>query len=331
MADGTATANRWTGAPPNGWDVLKRNRVAMVSLWFLVFVALVAIVIPFFLPGELKGTSDASFSAPMSPSADGKHVHFLGTDVNGQDLFYRLLMGAQVSLGVGVVAALVSLLIGGVYGMVSGYAGGRVDGGMMRLVDILNSVPSLLFVMIFISAFDGHFKDALDGLRLHGQKKDWDWLEELAGSLIPYSRIMILVIALSFIQWLTMARIVRGQVLVLKELAFVTAARTMGQSSWAILWKHLWPNLSTIVLTYLTLTIPAVIRDESFLSFLGLGIDDPAASWGSLLKDGAQVINPLDSKWWLLVFPASLMSACLLALNFLGDGLRDAFDPKSND
>jgi oligopeptide transport system permease protein len=331
MADGTSTANRWTGSPPNGWDVLKRNRVAMVSLWFLVFVALAAIVIPFFLPDELKGTSDASFSAPMSASADGKHVHFLGTDVNGQDLFYRLLMGAQVSLGVGVVAALVSLLIGGVYGMVSGYAGGRVDGGMMRLVDILNSVPSLLFVMIFISAFDGHFKDTLDGLRLYGQKKDWDWLEGLAGDLIPYSRIIILVIALSFIQWLTMARIVRGQVLVLKELAFVTAARTMGQSSWAILWKHLWPNLSTIVLTYLTLTIPAVIRDESFLSFLGLGIDDPAASWGSLLKDGAQVINPLDSKWWLLVFPASLMSACLLALNFLGDGLRDAFDPKSND
>jgi oligopeptide transport system permease protein len=331
MADGTTTATRWTGSPPNGWDVLKRNRVAMVSLWFLVFVALAAIIIPFCLPDEIKGVSDAQFREPMSKSVDGKHIHYLGTDVNGQDLFYRLLMGAQVSLGVGLVAAFVSLLIGGVYGMVSGYAGGRVDGGMMRLVDILNSVPSLLFVMIFISAFDGHFKDALDSVRLYGQRKDWDWLEGFAGNLIPYSRIIILVIALSFIQWLTMARIVRGQVLVLKELAFVTAARTMGQSGWAILWKHLWPNLSTIVLTYLTLTIPAVIRDESFLSFLGLGIDDPAASWGSLLKDGAQVINPIDSKWWLLAFPATLMSACLLALNFLGDGLRDAFDPKSND
>jgi oligopeptide transport system permease protein len=331
MAEATSiTANRWT-APPNGWDVLKRNRVAMVSLWFLVFVALAAIVVPFLLPDGLKGVSDGSFLPPMSESANKQHTHYLGTDVNGQDLFYRLLMGAQVSLGVGLVAALVSLLIGGVYGMVSGYAGGRVDGGMMRLVDILNSVPSLLFVMIFISAFDGHFKDALDSLRLHGQEKHWEWLEGFAGDLIPYSRIIILVIALSFIQWLTMARIVRGQVLVLKELAFVTAARAMGQSGWAILWKHLWPNLSTIVLTYLTLTIPAVIRDESFLSFLGLGIDDPAASWGSLLKDGAQVINPLDSKWWLLAFPATLMSACLLALNFLGDGLRDAFDPKSND
>ncbi len=138
-------------------------------------------------------------------------------------------------------------------------------------------------------------------------------------------------LSLGFVQWLTMARIVRGQVLVLKELAFVTASRAMGQRGWSILWKHLWPNLSTIVLTYLTLTIPAVIRDESFLSFLGLGIEDPASSWGSLLKDGAQVINPLESKWWLLAFPAALMSASLLALNFLGDGLRDAFDPRSND
>ena len=331
MAEATPiTANRWT-APPNGWDVLKRNRVAMVSLWFLIFVALVALVVPFLLPAGLKGVSDGSFLPPMSASADGNLTHYLGTDVNGQDLFYRLLMGAQVSLGVGLVAALVSLLIGGVYGMVSGYAGGRVDGGMMRLVDILNSVPSLLFVMIFISAFDGHFKTALDKMRLRGQEMDWQWMETFAGDMIPYSRIIILVIALSLIQWLTMARIVRGQVLVLKELAFVTAARTMGQSGWGILWKHLWPNLSTIVLTYLTLTIPAVIRDESFLSFLGLGIDDPAASWGSLLKDGAQVINTLDSKWWLLAFPATLMSACLLALNFLGDGLRDAFDPKSAD
>jgi peptide/nickel transport system permease protein/oligopeptide transport system permease protein len=126
-----------------------------------------------------------------------------------------------------------------------------------------------------------------------------------------------------------MARIVRGQVLVLREMTFVTASRALGQRGGGILWKHLWPNLSTIVLTCLTLTIPAVIRDESFLSFLGLGIEDPAASWGSLLKDGAQVINPIDSKWWLLAFPAALMSLSLLALNFLGDGLRDAFDPKS--
>lgn len=326
-----APASRWTGSPPNGWAILRRNRVAMVSLWFLGFVAAVSIFVPFFLESGLKEVSDGKFLPPLSTSADGSLFHLMGTDANGQDMLYRLLMGAQVSLGVGLVGAMVSLLIGVVYGMVSGYAGGRVDGAMMRLVDILNSVPALLFVMIFISAFDGYFKSGLDDLRLWAQGNHWVGLEKLFNGLIPYSRIAILVLSLSLIQWLTMARIVRGQVLVLKELAFVTAARTMGQRGWAIIWKHFWPNLSTIVLTYLTLTIPAVIRDESFLSFLGLGISDPAASWGSLLKDGAQVINPLDSKWWLLAFPATLMSSSLLALNFLGDGLRDAFDPRSAD
>lgn len=325
-----ATPSRWTGAPPNGWQVLRRNRVAMACFWYLVVVALAAVFIPFFLSAEVKVVSENSY-LPPAWCEGGMSEHLLGTDVNGQDLFYRLLTGARVSLGVGLVAALVSLVVGGTYGMISGYAGGRVDGGMMRLVDIMNSVPSLLFVMIFIAAFDGYFTDALDGLRLWAQKEKWALLEKWAKAMIPYKRIFLLVLSLGLIQWLTMARIVRGQVLVLKELAFVSASRAMGQRAWAIIWKHLWPNLSTIVLTYLTLTIPAVIRDESFLSFLGLGIEDPAASWGSLLKDGAQVINPLDSKWWLLLFPASLMSTSLLALNFLGDGLRDAFDPRSSD
>lgn len=324
-----AADNRWQGAPPGGWAVLRRNRVAMLALWFLVAVGVVAVGVPMLLPDSIKQVSEDAFVGPLSRSSSGTGFHLLGTDVNGNDLFYRLLTGARVSLGVGVVGALVSLVIGGVYGMVSGYAGGRVDGAMMRFIDILNSVPSLLIVMIFISGFDTYFKDALDGVRLWAQRHQWGMAESLASGLIPYSRIAILVLSLGLVQWLTMARIVRGQVLVLKETAFVTASRAMGQRGWVILWKHLWPNLSTIVLTCLTLTIPAVIRDESFLSFLGLGIEDPAASWGSLLRDGAQVINPIDSKWWLLVFPAALMSASLLALNFLGDGLRDAFDPKS--
>ncbi|HEY2573405.1 MAG TPA: ABC transporter permease [Verrucomicrobiaceae bacterium] len=321
---------RWTGSPPNGWQVLQRNRVAMFCLWFVAAVALFAVLTPFFLRDATKNVGAVTYQPPAWCDG-GNRAHLLGTDANGRDLFYQIAVGAQVSLGVGMIGALVSLAIGGVYGMISGYAGGRVDGAMMRLVDILNSVPSLLFVMIFISAFDGYFKDALDALRLWSQGHDWKRLTELWSALIPYSRIGILILSLGFVQWLTMARIVRGQVLVLKELAFVTASRAMGQRGWSILWKHLWPNLSSIVLTYLTLTIPAVIRDESFLSFLGLGIEDPASSWGSLLKDGAQVVNPLESKWWLLVFPATLMSASLLALNFLGDGLRDAFDPRSND
>ena len=327
MAEGTD--NRWKGAPPSGWDVLKHNRAALVALVFVVAVAIASVVVPLLLPEAVKQVSEDSFFPPLSRSADGTRFHLLGTDLNGNDLFYRLMTGAQVSLGVGLIGALVSLVIGATYGMVSGYAGGRVDGGMMRLLDVLNSVPSLLIVMIFVSGFDGYFKDALDAVRLWGQEHGWRVVERGAGALLPYSRIAILVLSLGLVQWLTMARIVRGQVLVLKEMAFVTASRSMGQGSWAILWKHLWPNLSTVVLTCLTLTIPAVIRDESFLSFLGLGIDEPAASWGSLLRDGAQVINLLDSKWWLLLFPGVLMSLSLLALNFLGDGLRDAYDPKS--
>lgn len=326
-----AADNRVKGAPPGGWAVLRRNRAAMAALVFLGLVSATALIVPFLLPDWMKQVSADSFVAPLGRSHPGAPLRLLGTDVNGNDLFYRLLTGAQVSLGVGLVGALVSLVIGGVYGMVSGYAGGRIDGAMMRLVDMLNAIPSLLIVMIFVSTFDAFFKDALDALRLWGQSRHWSIIEHMAGLLIPYSRIAILVLSLGLVQWLTMARIVRGQVLVLKEMAFVTASRAMGQRGWTILWKHLWPNLSTIVLTCLTLTIPAVIRDESFLSFLGLGIEDPAASWGSLLRDGAQVINPIESKWWLLVFPALLMSLSLLALNFLGDGLRDAFDPKSGE
>lgn len=329
MADGGSSARR--NPPPSGWDVLRRNRVAMASLIFLAVVVAAAVIVPFFIPEAVKQVSEDVFFPPMSRSEDGARFHLLGTDVNGNDLFHRLLTGARVSLGVGLMGALVSLVIGGVYGMVSGYAGGRVDGLMMRLVDILNSVPSLLIAMVFISTFDTYFKDALDGIRLWGQSHGWRVVEEAARHLIPYSRILILALTLGLVQWLTMARIVRGQVLVLREMAFVTASRSMGQRGWTVLWKHLWPNLSTVVLTCLTLTIPAVIRDESFLSFLGLGIEDPAASWGSLLKDGAQVINPIESKWWLLVFPAALMSLSLLALNFIGDGLRDAYDPKSGD
>ncbi|SKA75500.1 peptide/nickel transport system permease protein [Prosthecobacter debontii] len=316
---------------PGGWAIVRRNRPAMISLGFLVLLVLVAFTLPFTLDDGLKATSDSAFLAPFSKDGTTGLLHLLGTDVNGQDLFYRLLTGAQVSLGVGIIGALISLFIGTAYGMISGYFGGRVDAAMMRLVDMLYAVPRILFIMIFIAAFDSVFKDWLDGIRLGAQAQHWPRMEEVARYLIPYSKILVMILSLGLVEWLTMARIIRGQVLVLREMTFVTASRAMGQSRWVILRKHLLPNLSTIILTYLTLTIPAVILDESFLSFLGLGIEDPAASWGSLLKDGAQVINPIESKWWLLAFPALLMSSTLLALNFLGDGLRDAFDPKSTD
>ncbi len=311
-------------ARPDGWQILKRNRTALIALGFLAGLSLVAIVVPMLLPEALKLTSSNSF---VPPSA----AHYLGTDVNGQDMLYRLLSGARVSLGVGLVGALISLGIGTLYGMISGYAGGRIDGVMMRTIEVLQSVPRILFIMILIAALDDYVKEWVDGWRFSAEAKGWAWTAKAMTDLKAYSKVMVMVVSLGLVEWLTMARIVRGQVLVLREMTFVTAARAMGQSPWGVLWRHLLPNLSTIILTYLTLTIPAVILDESLLSFLGLGIEDPAASWGSLLKDGAQVINPIESKWWLLVFPALLMSASLLALNFLGDGLRDAFDPKSGE
>jgi peptide/nickel transport system permease protein/oligopeptide transport system permease protein len=209
----------------------------------------------------------------------------------------------------------VSFVIGTTYGLISGYSGGKIDSAMMRLVEILYAIPRLILIIIAVFTFDPMLRDFLAGI----------W----GGKLIGYSKIIILVLALGVIEWLTMARIVRGQVLSLKSMQFVTAARSLGQSHFRIMTSHLLPNLIGIVIVYLTLTIPAVVLDESFLSFLGLGIQAPQASWGSLLADGAQAINGVKIYWWLIFFPALFMSLTLLALNFLGDSLRDALDPRS--
>ncbi|MCB1225117.1 MAG: ABC transporter permease [Verrucomicrobiales bacterium] len=325
-----AEARASVGGRPGGWKILRRNRTAVVAMGLLLALALVALLLPEVMPAGLLGASEDSYLPPLSRGGDGL-FHLCGTDVNGQDLFVRLLTGARVSLGVGLVGACISLGVGTVYGMVSGYFGGRVDALMMRLIDVIYAVPRILFIMIFIAALDPYLEGWLDAVRLQVQARNWSMLEGWVTAAIPYSRILVMILSLGLVEWLTMARIIRGQVLVLRETTFVTAARAMGQRPAAILRRHLLPNLATVVLTYLTLTIPAVIMDESFLSFLGLGIEAPAASWGSLLKDGAQAINPLASKWWLLVFPAAIMSATLLALNYLGDGLRDAFDPRGGE
>ena len=229
-------------------------------------------------------------------------------------MLYRVLEGARISLLVGISGASISLFVGVAYGLVAGYSGGRRDAVMMRLVEVLYSIPRLVIILIFINAFDSTIKNQFE-------KAGMPWM-------VGYSRIVILVLSLGLIEWLTMARIVRGQVLALKSQQFVDAARSLGQTHVKIILRHLLPNLSGVIIVYLTLTIPAVILDESFLSFLGLGIQAPQASWGSLLSDAAQVINPIRSYWWLLLFPAVAMSLTLLALNFLGDGLRDALDPR---
>jgi oligopeptide transport system permease protein len=289
------------------WVRLRRNRAAMVSLLLLVLVAVAAVLGPHVLPATDANVSQASFLPPSQ-------VHPFGTDLNGRDLLYRVLLGAQISLLVGIAGAAVSFTIGTTYGMIAGYLGGSVDSIMMRLVDILYAIPRLIFLLILISAIDPILRA---NMIAHGFQ-----------SLVGYSKIFILVACLGFTEWLTMARIIRGQVLSLKSQEFVAAARSIGQSHWNIIWQHLLPNLVGVAIVYLTLTVPSVILDESFLSFLGVGIQAPLASWGLLLSDAAQVINPVKGYWWLLVFPAVAMGSTLLALNFLGDGLRDAFDPR---
>jgi peptide/nickel transport system permease protein/oligopeptide transport system permease protein len=293
---------------PRVFQRVRKNPAAVLSAVFLAFMVLACVVGPFFLPSALGEPGPNQYAPPS-------WEHPFGTDLNGRDLLYRVLTGGRISLLVGLCGAVVSLFIGTAWGLVAGYVGGRTDALMMRFVDILYSVPRLIFILIAINAFNA-------GLQEWANREGLEWLVES-------SRIAILILTLGFIEWLTMARIVRGQVLSLKERQFVTAARALGQSHVKILSRHLLPNLAGIILVYLTLTIPAVIIDESFLSFLGLGIQAPQASWGSLLADGAGAINPVRSFWWLLVFPAAAMALTLLALNFLGDALRDAFDSKA--
>jgi peptide/nickel transport system permease protein/oligopeptide transport system permease protein len=292
---------------PGTFPRILRRPAAKLCLGILILVAVAAAVGPELFPESYREPGPLQYAPPS-------WQHPFGTDLNGRDVLYRVLLGARISLIVGLAGAAVSLFIGTAYGLIAGYAGGKVDNAMMRLVDIIYSVPRLIFILIFINAFDGHLRNFAAGM-------DWPWL-------VSYSRIVILVITLGLIEWLTMARIVRGQVLSLKERAFVQAAQSLGQSHLKIILRHLLPNILPIVIVYLTLTVPAVILDESFLSFLGLGIQPPQASWGSLLSEGAQSINPLKSYWWLLFFPAATMSATLLALNYLGDRFRDTLDPR---
>lgn len=294
-------------ADPRAIRRLLRNPSAWVSALLLTVVAGACLIGPFLLPASLGEPGPNQYAPPS-------WEHPFGTDLNGRDQLYRVLTGGRISLLVGLCGAAVSLFIGTAWGLIAGYVGGKWDAVMMRIVDVLYSVPRLIFILIAINAFNAHLQGFAAGL-------GWEWL-------VQSSRIAILILTLGVIEWLTMARIVRGQVLSLKSRQFVTAAKVLGQSHAAILLRHLLPNLGGIILIYLTLTIPAVIIDESFLSFLGLGIQAPQASWGSLLADGAGAINPLKSFWWLLVFPAACMSLSLLALNFLGDALRDAFDPR---
>lgn len=235
-----------------------------------------------------------------------------GRDKLGRDILSRIFWGARVSLIVGVVATLVSLIIGVTYGAISGYLGGWVDDVMMRIVDVGYSIP-FIFVVIFLITVLSE--------------------DSVKETLLAYGidRITIFYLVVGAIYWLTMARVVRGQVLSLKNELFVEAARSIGASQLSIIFKHIVPNLFSVVIVYITLTIPRVILFEAFLSFLGLGVEPPDVSWGLLANEGIQVITPVKIYWWLILFPSLAIGMTLFALNFLGDGLRDAFDPRLRD
>jgi peptide/nickel transport system permease protein/oligopeptide transport system permease protein len=287
--------------------MFSNRRIILISLAILAGVLLAAWLGPVCSPYD---RDDTGFAPLLAPSAQ----HWFGTDANGRDVQTRVFYGARISLLVGAVGALVSLTVGVCYGIASGYLGGKADNVMMRFVDILYSLPRLVIVILLISVLDEKFKTWLGGMNLKVFQE--------------YSRLLLLFAGLGLVEWLTMARIVRGQVLSLKERQFVQAAKVLGQAEWKIMLRHLLPNLSGIILVYLTLTIPAVILEESFLSFLGLGVQAPQASWGTLLSEGAGFVNPIEIAWWMLVGPGIFIAVTLLALNFLGDTLRDRFDPK---
>ena len=278
-----------TGIAATGGRRLRESRAVRVSAIVLAIIALTALLGPLVSPHDYR---DTDFNARLqAPALD--EFRLFGSDDLGRDLFVRTMSGTRVTLLVAAVASFISLLIGVAYGAIAGYAGGMIDAVMMRLVDALYALPFIFLVILLMVAFERNF--------------------------------LLIFVAIGAINWLDMARIVRGQTLALKEREFVDAARLIGVSPGAILVRHITPNLLGIVVVYLTLTIPQAVLVESFLSFLGLGIQEPATSLGALVNNG---VAHLERAPWLLLLPATMLAVMLLAFNFLGDGLRDLLDPR---
>lgn len=298
----------------DAWHRLSRNKPALLSLGVLVVVVIACFIVPF-LPFVKNPTAINLANPAASPSA----AYWFGTDQLGRDLFARVLYGGQVSLLVGFVATGVAVIIGVVYGAVSGYVGGKTDAVMMRFVDILFALPFLVLVILFALVVDEPSSDFTS------------WIIETTGwerdRVAPITTLIPLFIAIGAIGWLTIARIVRAQVLSVKNLDFVEAAVSLGLSRFRILFRHILPNVIGPIIIYTTLAVPGIMLLESVLSFLGLGVKPPNSSWGILIKEGA---DRMEVTPYLLLFPSLFFAATLFALNFLGDGLRDALDPKSS-
>ncbi len=272
----------------DAWHRLRRNRLALSGGVLLIVLALACAAGPLFSQSYEEQNLDLGAAPPSA-------AHWLGTDTLGRDLLARTLYGGRISITVGLVATFVALAIGVSYGAVAGFFGGKVDAVMMRIVDILYALPFAIFVILLMVFFGRN--------------------------------IFLLFFAIGAVEWLTMARIVRGQVMSIKRMEFIEAARALGLGRRRIIFRHVIPNVLGPVIVYTTLTIPAVMLLEAFLSFLGLGVQAPMSSWGVLIKDGSE---KMEEFWWLLVFPGALFSMTLFSLNFLGDGLRDALDVRAS-
>ena len=283
------TDERGSSLWQDAWVKLRKNRLALWGLAVLVILCVVSLLTPWIAPYGYEEQDLILGATP--PSAE----HWLGTDIFGRDMLTRIMYGGRVSLTVGFIATGVALIIGVLWGAIAGFAGGRVDAVMMRIVDILYALPFMIFIVLLMVVFGRN--------------------------------IFLLFFAIGAVEWLTMARIVRGQVMALRKQEFVEAAYSLGLSQWIIIRRHIIPNTLGPVIVYTTLTIPSVMLLEAFLSFLGLGIQPPQSSWGLLISYGVETVEEFP---WLLIFPGLTLSLTLFALNFLGDGLRDALDPRTS-
>jgi oligopeptide transport system permease protein len=298
----------WVGA----WYRLRKNKMALAGGVLILLLAGLSFMGPFFLEGDYY-TNTVLEDKLTAPGAE----YTLGTDHLGRDQLGRIIKGGQISLLVGLVATFVSLTIGIGYGTISGYFGGKIDSVMMRLVDILYSLPFVIFV-ILLMVFAKDLGDSID---------EWFRARGSEFSISGQWNMLLLFVAIGAVEWLTMARIVRGQVMSLRRQEFIEACISLGLPTRRILFRHMVPNILGPVIVYTTLTIPAVMLLEAFLSFLGLGVQPPTPSWGLLIKDGA---DRMREAWWMLVFPGALFAITLFSFNFVGDGLRDALDPKTS-